>query len=79
MIAGLVLYALHGKSIKALLWALKVLLRSCSGSLGLQLVQSMGTAKPGERKETHKQRRALRDRKLQTEKDTQRLKRDLEP
>lgn len=29
--------------------------------------------------ETHKQRRALGDRKPPTEKDTQRLKRDLEP
>lgn len=30
-------------------------------------------------RETHKQRRALGDRKQRTEKDTQRLKRDLEP
>lgn len=30
-------------------------------------------------RETHKQRRALGDRKKRTEKDTQRLKKDLEP
>lgn len=61
------------------------LLLSYSRFLRLSRGQSMGTTAVGEKRHraidraTHRQRRALGDRKQRTEKDAQRLKRDLEP